>query len=102
MSAPDVSDVDDESVVDAVDLTEDHEWQDAENDEEQLTFVSLRDDETFPSLQGMLEHCNKQHGLDLAAVVRELGVYVSLTNHVSDVEADAGSQHLTICQLSSW
>lgn len=79
MSAPDLSDVDDESVVDAqVDLEEDHEWEDAENDEEQLTFVSLYDDRTFTSLGSMLQYDREHHGFDLAGHVQTLGVYVFL------------------------
>lgn len=77
MSSGIASDTDDDSVVDAqVDLKEDREWQDAENDEEQVTFVSLFDASTFPDLQSMLEHDRTKHGFDLSRHVQTLGVYV--------------------------
>lgn len=81
MSAPDISDAEDDSVVDAVDLTEDHEWQDAENDEEQLTFVSLFDDRVFPRFIDMLDYCRDHHQFDLSQVVAQLGVYVSIAQY---------------------
>lgn len=56
------------SVSDGVD------WQDVEPDEEQLTFTSPLGAETFPTLEGLLEHCKSSKGLDLVATVNRLGL----------------------------
>lgn len=62
-------------------LTEDNEWQDVEPDDidSSLVFVSLLDDETFSTLNAMLDHCRDAHGLDLRELVRRFGVCVSLS-----------------------
>lgn len=76
MSAADASDADDRSSVGSLRLEEDKEWEDAENDEEQLTFVSLFDGSTFPSLGRMLEHCREKHDFDLVSIIQRFGLYV--------------------------
>jgi len=58
---------------DAVDLNADEEWQDAEPDQENLEFVSLLDDEVFPTLKAMLAHLKNEYKFDLQMVVMQLG-----------------------------
>ncbi|XWX00982.1 hypothetical protein V2A60_009007 [Cordyceps javanica] len=48
------------------------DWLDLEPDEEQITFVSLFDTETFPNLEELLTHCRTQHAFDLVATVHRL------------------------------
>lgn len=51
-------------------------WEDAEPDEEQVSIVSLFDDEVFPDVKSLLEHCRQKYDFDLLRVRKELGVYV--------------------------
>lgn len=50
------------------------DWLDVEPDEEQITFVSLLDAETFSSIEALLTHCKTQHAFDLVATVHRLGL----------------------------
>lgn len=49
-------------------------WLDVEPDQEQITFVSLFDAETFSSIEDLLTHCKTQHAFDLVATVQRLGL----------------------------
>ena len=46
------------------DLKGDEGWEDAEDDLVEETFISLLDDEVFPNIKSMLEHCKKNHNFD--------------------------------------
>lgn len=62
------------------------EWLDVEPDEEQLTFMSLFDAESFPDLKSMVDHCQKKYRFDLAAIIRDLKLEfhnaVKLVNYI--------------------
>ncbi|RMZ91162.1 hypothetical protein DV736_g1614, partial [Chaetothyriales sp. CBS 134916] len=55
----------DSDVNEAVRLEEDREWEDVEEDRENITFVSLLDDQTFGSLTEMLEYCKEQYNFSI-------------------------------------
>ena len=65
-----------ESLEDALRRQDDEGWEDVEDDSEQLTFVSLFEDKSFPSLQSMLEHDRSTHGFDLVQTRKTLGMNV--------------------------
>lgn len=50
------------------------DWLDVEADEEQITFVSLFDAETFSNIEDLLAHSKTQHGFDLVANMKRLGL----------------------------
>lgn len=60
-----------------LDLEEDHEWEDAEVDEEKINVVCLFGEKSFSNVNAMLEHCRYVHDCDIVQVRKELGVYVS-------------------------
>lgn len=74
MVTADSSDSEDDVSVGRLNLEDDREWQDAEDDEEQLTFVSLFDDKTFPSLAPLLIHAQEHYHFDLKETVRRFGL----------------------------
>lgn len=54
---------------------EDTEWQDvdAEQDGDDVTYISLFDNERFSRLEDMLDYCAGKHGVDIRQTVRRLG-----------------------------
>ena len=46
------------------DLKGDEGWEDAEDDFVEEHFISLLDDEVFPDIKSMLEHCKTKHNFD--------------------------------------
>lgn len=48
-------------------------WEDAEVDGEDVSIVCLFCTETFPSSEGVFEHCAVVHGFEYKAVRKELG-----------------------------
>jgi len=46
------------------DLKGDEGWEDAEDDLVEEHFISLLDDEVFPNIKSMLEHCKTKHNFD--------------------------------------
>ena len=66
---------DSSSNTDPLDLRNEDGWEDVEQDEEQITVISLFDDRTFPNARSMLEYCRDNHGFDLWKLRQELGDY---------------------------
>ena len=64
---------DDSGVLSNVDLREDREWEDAEDDVEEPSFLSLVDGETFSDIQSMFDHVKATSSLDFLAVCQALG-----------------------------
>ena len=50
------------------DLKGDEGWEDVEEDLVEETFISLMDDEVFPDIKSMLEHCKTKHNFDFLEV----------------------------------
>ncbi|KAF2096637.1 protein arginine N-methyltransferas-like protein 3 [Rhizodiscina lignyota] len=90
-----LSDADEDSSVGALDLGEDKDWEDAENDEERLTFVSFLDDATFSDLPSMLRHCKERYQFDFVTIVHQLGLdfleNVKLVNYIRN-EVKSGNK----------
>ena len=67
-------------------LGEDKEWEDAEDDNEDVTFVSLFDDRTFNTAREMLTHCKNEHGFDIWKVEEQLNLddldQIKLINYI--------------------
>lgn len=55
-------------------LQEDDGWEDAEQDQEDISIVSLFDDGVFPDVHSMVEHCKSSCNFDLIAVLKDLGM----------------------------
>ena len=53
---------------------EEDDWEDAEDDSENVQIVSLFDQATFRSVNGMLQHCKLEHDFDFIQVVKDLGL----------------------------
>jgi type I protein arginine methyltransferase len=64
---------DSSSESDILDTTNDEGWEDLENDEEQITIVSLFEDKTFPDARSMLLHCRDAHDFDIWKLREEHG-----------------------------
>ncbi|GAB1739670.1 hypothetical protein NU219Hw_g4614t1 [Hortaea werneckii] len=43
-------------------------WEDVEEENEELQVKSLLDEQVFPSVRAMVEHCKAQHGFDLDSI----------------------------------
>lgn len=56
---------DSSSITDPLDTRDDEGWEDVEQDEEQLTLVSLFDSETFSDPRRLLESAREKHGFDI-------------------------------------
>lgn len=58
-----------------LDFSHDDGWQDVDSgeDQEQLQYISLFDQQVFSNLDEMLAHCCERHAFDLVGKVRELG-----------------------------
>lgn len=59
---------------DILDLKDDEGWEDAEQDEERDTFISLLDDEVFTDIMQMLNHCKEKYNFDFLELRQRLGV----------------------------
>jgi protein arginine N-methyltransferase 3 len=57
---------------DVLDLKDDEGWEDAEPDVESETFISLLDDEVFPDIMSMLNHCKDKYNFDFLDVKQRL------------------------------
>ncbi|KAF2403853.1 putative ribosomal protein arginine N-methytransferase rmt3 [Trichodelitschia bisporula] len=55
-----------------LDLTEDHDWQDVESDREDVRFVSLFDEATFPDAEAMIDYCKQKYNFDFRALKQQL------------------------------
>ena len=78
MSAPSVSSSSSSSEdIRQLDLEEDKEWEDAEADEETISFICLFGEKSFGNVNAMLEHCRYVHDCDIVQVQKDLGVCVS-------------------------
>jgi type I protein arginine methyltransferase len=64
---------DSSSESDILDTTNDEGWDDLENDEEQITIVSLFGDKTFPEARSMLSHCRDAHDFNIWRLREEHG-----------------------------
>ncbi|RMZ80129.1 hypothetical protein DV737_g3190, partial [Chaetothyriales sp. CBS 132003] len=84
----------DSDIDEAVRLEEDREWEDVEEDREDVTFVSLLDDQTFGSLTGMLEYCKEQYSFNIWDLQKRLQLddleKIKLINYVR-AEAKKGN-----------
>lgn len=57
---------------DVLDLQDDEGWEDAEPDVESEHFISLLDDEVFPDIMSMLNHCKEKYNVDFLELRRRL------------------------------
>ena len=57
---------------DILDLKNDEGWEDAEPDQEEEAFISLLDDEVFPDLMSMLDHCRRKYDFDFLEIRQRL------------------------------
>jgi protein arginine N-methyltransferase 3 len=57
---------------DILDLKNDEGWEDAEPDQEEEAFISLLDDEVFPDLMSMLDHCRRKYNFDFLEIRQRL------------------------------
>lgn len=59
-----------------VGIVEDSEgWDDIEEDTEELTLLCLACSNTFAKVDALATHCSDEHGLDLAALKKQHGVF---------------------------
>jgi protein arginine N-methyltransferase 3 len=58
-------------------LREEEGWEDAEPDNEELSFVSFFDDKTFPDAISMLEYSREKYNFDFISVQKEHGSFVA-------------------------
>ncbi|OLN95382.1 Ribosomal protein arginine N-methyltransferase rmt3 [Colletotrichum chlorophyti] len=55
--------------------SDESDWEDAEPEEEEtLNFISLLDDDVFPNVDAMLQHCREKHNFDFIAVRSRLAL----------------------------
>ena len=72
-----IEDVDSSSeATDILDLKDDEGWQDVEPDYEVVRFICPFEEESFSTVDTMLQHCIDTHDFDLAKVRHELGTSV--------------------------
>lgn len=64
------------------DLREEEGWEDAEPDNEDLTFVSFFDEKTFPDAISMLLYSKEQYHFDFISIQKEHGPF-TVHIHVS-------------------
>ena len=66
---------DEDSLSSVSDNENEEEWEDAEPEEqENLRVVSLFDDEVFPDVPSMTQHCTDVYDFNLVAVISQLSV----------------------------
>lgn len=58
------------------DLREEEGWEDAEPDNEELSFVSLFDDKTFPDAMSMLKYTKEKYQFDFVSIQKEHGPFI--------------------------
>ncbi|KAL9094205.1 MAG: hypothetical protein Q9165_003620 [Trypethelium subeluteriae] len=56
----------------SLNLREEDSWEDAEDDSENISIVSLLDNATFRSVDEMLQHCKAKHDFDFLKVAKDL------------------------------
>jgi protein arginine N-methyltransferase 3 len=64
----------------ASNLREEEGWEDAEPDQEELQFVSLFDDKTFPDAKSMIDYCKESYQFDLISIIKQHGLYLTFTS----------------------
>jgi hypothetical protein len=72
----DVSDT--SSITDPLDTRDDEGWEDVDQDIEEITVLSLFDDQKFPDARTMLEHCRDNHDFDIWKLRQDFGEYLYL------------------------
>ncbi|RVX72243.1 hypothetical protein B0A52_04447 [Exophiala mesophila] len=77
---------DSSSITDPLDTRDDEGWEDVEQDEEQLTLISLFDSETFSDPRRLLESAREKHGFDIWRLRQDHGLdffgLIKLINYV--------------------
>ena len=58
-------------------------WEDVEEENEELQVKSLLDEQVFPSVRAMVEHCKAQHGFDLDSIRKTHGIVFISAVHSS-------------------
>lgn len=58
------------------DLREEEGWEDAEPDNEELSFVSFFDEKTFPDAISMLEYSKEKYQFDFISIQKEHGPFI--------------------------
>lgn len=58
-------------------LREEEGWEDAVPDNEELSFVSFFDDQTFPDAISMLEYSKEKYNFDLISIQKEHGLFLA-------------------------
>lgn len=59
---------------DLLDMKDEEGWEDAEPDNEVTQFISLLDDEVFPDIMSMLDHCKAKYHFDFLEIRQNLGL----------------------------
>ncbi len=103
---PETMESDSDSVAsEPVRLEEDHEWQDAEDDIEDVTFVSLFDDRTFRHIKDMLSYCKEDFGFDTQKIQETLLLddleQIKLINYIRS-EAKKGNKSPELSNKSAF
>ena len=95
----------DSAASEPVRLEEDREWEDAEDDTEEVTFVSLFDDRTFANIKDMFTYCKTQFEFDVWKLQETLGLddleQIKLINYIRS-EAKTGNTRLEISDKSAF
>lgn len=80
--ADDISDS--SSITDPLDTRDDEGWEDLEQDEEQLTLVSLFDTQTFTDARSLLEYARDTYDFDIWKLRQDHGDYLELSQWKDD------------------
>jgi protein arginine N-methyltransferase 3 len=64
-------------------LHDEEGWEDAEPDNEDLSFVSFFDEKVFPDAISMLDYCKESYHFDFISIQKEHGPFIVLIPRVS-------------------